>query len=178
MLITTNDLADLPLQGKDRALGRLEALFFDDVTWTARYAAFRFGERSVLMPARRLGRIDRVLGVVTTTLTTDEARRLPAIDAHSEFERDIDHFFEGEAADDDSPEVLQRDEQRELFSSEHLIGATLRATDAAAGTVRDTLVEETSWRVRHLLIETPGLPSPRLVLALAETIVFVSTASN
>ena len=51
-----------------------------------------------------------------------------------------------------------------LRNLDHVLGATLRATDGDIGTVDDVLVDDQRWGVRYMVVETGGWLSSRKVL--------------
>jgi len=138
MLHRERRLKSALVRGTDGDLGVLERLFFDDQQWAIRDLVVSrdksLNDGSVLISAASIQRNWNV-EVLPANLSRNEIRDSPAIDAK-----------------DDMPAVSGADGH--LRATEQIIGFHIKATDGEIGHVDDLLIDEDSWRISYLVVDT------------------------
>jgi sporulation protein YlmC with PRC-barrel domain len=132
MLHRGSRLQGAVVRGTDGDVGKVERLYFDDRQWTISHLAVHPDEapadRSVLISPSSIRRNWNV-ATLPATLTRDDVRDCP---------QDGDITVDGA-------------HERNV---EDIKGFHIQATDGEIGHVDDVLIDEDSWRVRYLLIDT------------------------
>jgi hypothetical protein len=172
----------MDLYASDRRLGRVEQCYFDDQTWALRFLIVRAGSwlagRRVLLPPWSVKSVDWPRRHLTVSLTSDQLRNLPPMHdvapVSHEREREYLRYFDqpsdwtygfGVAVALWELEPAARaaaieDEARGILPSNHLrssadvTGYHIQATDGRGGVLRDFLVDDETWRVRGLVVDT------------------------
>ena len=144
MLHKVKDLQGDTIRADDGELGSVDDLVLDDEGWDVRYLVVN-ARRWV--PGRKVlvspVAIDRPLaeGDIRVDLTREEIRRCPVV----------------------------ADESR-LRTGAEMIGCGIEATDGAVGRVADLLVDDETWAITDVLVDSrPWLPG-RLLLISPEAI--------
>jgi hypothetical protein len=177
MLRSTKGLVGFTISASDGDIGRVEALYFDDHQWTVRYLVvdthrWLTGERVLVSPVcvRRPDWEGRRLPVA---LTQAQVQTSPEVDAHQPITREFEIAFSeyyGIPCYWPSPAARVG----HLRSTEEVRGYRLRATDGAVGHVEDFLVEDLTWRIRYMDVDTRSWWPSKHVLVAPEWIEDVS----
>jgi hypothetical protein len=182
MLRSMKALRGYRVRATDSMVGTVRDFLFDDDAWTVRHMVVDIGSRwfsprQVLVRARFLGAPEWEAGVVPVRLTKAQltgvhppraakpsarerefephsvrARRSPGADEPQGAAR------AGRAAkgDDPSPET-QPDEgasELSLRSGREVVGYRIDAVDGYAGRVQDFIVDDETWIIRYMVIDT------------------------
>jgi len=138
MLRNVKHLRGYALRGSDGFIGRVEDFYFDDDTWAIRYLVVETGTwlsgRKVLISPIALGHAGWMGRQLPVALTRAQLQRSPDIDIAS-------------------LATSSRDECH-LRSSNTVIGHHIEATDGDVGHVEDLLVDDHTWAIRHLIVNT------------------------
>lgn len=145
MLHKIKDLQGDALHAEDGAVGSVDDLYFDDADWDVRYLVVNTrrwipGRRYLVSPIA----IDRECmlprGDIRVELTREQISRCPTVADES------------------------------LHSSVEVIGCGIEARDGAIGSVADLVVDDETWAITDVLVDTrewlPGkllLISPQLI---------------
>lgn len=140
MLHKASRLRGTTVQATDGEVGTLQDLYLDDEQWRVRYLAVKTapgpaGRVVLLTPSTVDGPWNSA--AVPVALTKDQVR-------------------------DNAPDVLPDD--RHLMSSRELNGCHIQATDGEIGHVDDVLLDEQSWHVRYLVLDTSNWIGGRSVV--------------
>ena len=182
MLQTTQALFGTKLAALDGEIGRVKDFYFDDQTWAIRYVVADTGswldDRLVLLSPHAFSRLRAEHGVLPVKLRKAQVEGSPSIEAHKpvsrQFEIEYHHYYGwtaywndgatcglgGEAVtrppDLEKLEVERRHrpDDRHLQSVLAVTGFHLQARDGIAGRVTGFLVDEKSWLIRELAVET------------------------
>lgn len=194
MLRSMRDLKNTRIEATDGDIGHVEEFYFDDEKWAVRYmivdtAAWIFGRKVLISPysVESLDWNDRV----RVNLTKDQIKESPDVDTTAPisrvYEREHNRYYAiphywggtgmwgGEAYPAPAPvgvdlgrETTEAEvsaaENTHLRSSKEVTGYTIRATDDSIGTVDDFMIEEESWAIRYLVVDTGTVFSGRKVL--------------
>ena len=183
MLQNTKDLTGCKLAASDGDIGHIKDFYFDDKSWAVRYVVVDTGSwltgRLVLLAPRAFGRLDLDSKSLGVNLTRKQIEDSPPIESHRPVSRQYEEKYYGYygwpvywdgsgmlgAAGFDvviPPSVPgkgphhghnQRDDIH-LRSAESIVGHHIAASDGAIGSVSSFMVDDKSWAIRELVVET------------------------
>jgi hypothetical protein len=187
MLWRARELLGHAISGTDGALGWIHDVYFDDQHWMVRYLAAETGHwlggRRVLLSPMSVRRIDRVHRWAEVALTRQQVRDSPNVDTHKPVERQhevalleyygvpsywADHRPSGEAAAGAGPD------DRHLHSARVVIGYAVDAVDGEVGYVEDFVVDDLTWTIRYLVLDSRHWWPGRRALLAPEWVGWVS----
>lgn len=190
MLRSVRALIGFNLRATDGRIGEVEDIFFDDLVWAARYLLVQTGnwllQRRVLISPAAAARPDWAAHEIPVDLTRGQVEGSPEIDLDEPVSRQQEivlHDYYGwmpywdglttpnvavahlEAAARE--EQLQRQRQDpHLRSAREVLGYDLQARDGEIGHVDDFLLDEETWALQYLIIDTRDwLPGRRVLIA-------------
>ncbi|MCB8962474.1 MAG: PRC-barrel domain-containing protein [Ardenticatenales bacterium] len=175
-------LRDLPINGTDGEIGKLNALYFDDLSWQIRYLAVDLGnwftEDIVLIIP------DAVIGLgtdqISLGLTRQQIKDSPPLRADQpisrEYEARLYDYYQwrpywypsvlpGEFGGVFAVPPLTRSQQaaevpeaseNHLRSTAEVIGYKAQLTDENTAKVADFIVDRTNWTIAYLVADTGG----------------------
>ncbi len=136
MLHKASKLRGTAVQASDGEVGTVEDVYFDDQLWRVKYLAVKTDGDVILIRPSAVNPPWNT-AAVPVSMTKDEVRR-------------------------SAPEVLPDD--RHLMSSRQLNGCHIEATDGDIGHVDDVLVDEESWNIQYLVLDTSNWIGGRAVV--------------
>ncbi len=182
----------------DGELGSISDFLFDDESWHVRYVVV--GTRSIL-PGRQvlispvsIRRADGITRQVGLTLTREQVRSSPGVDADLPVSRQVEkelasHYdwpvywspydVPAPAFSQPGTGVVERTRQRQaghethaevhsgdvhLRSAREVISYYIKATDGEIGHVEDFIVDDEGWVVRYMVVDTRNWLPGRKVL--------------
>jgi len=183
MYLNSTKIVGHKLATLDGELGRVEDFYFDDKTWAVRYLIAATGTwltgRQVLLSPYAFGRFDQEGEVLPVNLTRQQIERSPGIDRHRPVSRQFEQnyyryygwppYWEGgktwgagdfpvvmRPAPMESPPIYQYDQwdEVELRSMRAVTGYKINTLDGEIGTVSGFIVDDESWIIRDLAVET------------------------
>ena len=183
MLQNTKELYGRKLTATDGEIGHVKDFYFDDKTWVIRYLVADTGSwltgRQVLISPHAFGRVEPEGKSFAVNLTRKQIENSPSIEQHKPVSRqyEIDYYrYYGWPAywtgggmwgfggypmvlppSKDQIEAQQAHHHRDdkhLRSAKALAGYALHASDGEIGSVTGFIVDEKSWAVRQLAVET------------------------
>ncbi|MEO6775903.1 MAG: PRC-barrel domain-containing protein [Kofleriaceae bacterium] len=183
MLRALHDLHGYAIEATDGPIGHVAEVYFDDEQWTIRYLVVKTGSwldtREVLLSPISLGEPRWETRTLTARLTKDKVRHSPSIDLHEPVSRQQEARFNAyygwspywggnglwarwgtpmmmaaPPRPEDRPHVLAHDDDPHLRSSHEVTGYHLHATDAKIGHVVDFIVDDATWAIRYLVVDT------------------------
>ncbi len=182
------------LAASDGDIGHVKDFYFDDKTWAVRYLVADTGSwltrRQVLLTPHAFGHFDQDGKILHVNLTRAQIENSPSIDSHKPVSRqyEIDHYrYYGWPAYWDGPAMWglggypvampaakdDRDGQvhfhhhrddKHLQSTQVVSGYGIEASDGAIGSVTDLMVDDKSWAIRELVVETGHWYSGKQIL--------------
>jgi sporulation protein YlmC with PRC-barrel domain len=193
MLHKASRLRGITVHATDGPIGSVDDVYFDDERWTVRYLVVstgsRLDSRRVLIPPmaadRRWDTVD-----LRVRLTADQVRRSPGALSHRPVSRQeeaelLQHYgypyywggtglwgaygFPAALLAAPRPAAVPvppppSADDRHLRSVTEVIGYHIHATDGEIGHVDDFLIDEESWRVQYLQIDTSNWIGGRAVV--------------
>lgn len=183
MLQHLEELMGKLLVASDGEIGRVEDFYFDDKNWVIRYLVANTGSwltgRQVIIAPHSFGTFDRVGMAMHVSLTKQQIEKSPSIDKHKPVSRQFEieyyqHYglpaywngdamwgfgsypyivplTEGEAA---IPKQVHHREDKHLRSALAVKGYDIQTVDGTIGHVTDFMVDDRSWVIEDLIIET------------------------
>ena len=156
MLRTVSALRGEVILARDGDMGLVVDVYFDDERWRVRYLVVDTGH---VMPEHRVliapGAVlagqpsDKLIRV---RLTRHEIERSPNADSALPVARQFD-----------LPEQRRAAADPHLRSSEFVLGYQIQALDGPAGHLRDFVVDDASWSVERLVVDTGWFGSRVLI---------------
>ena len=172
---SAKDLEGYTVAASDGDIGTVKDYYFDDVSWTVRYLVVDTGEwlpgRRVLLPPPALGQANPAVQKLFVNLTRAQVRNSPDIDTHKpvsrQHEMDLYQYYGwtgywlgdplvAPAAVPLASAVPRSEEQNDphLQSANQVKGYGIHASDGDIGHVDDFLIDDESWEIRYLVVDT------------------------
>lgn len=190
-----NNLVGYTIQAKDGDIGKVCEFYFDDQSWTIRYVVVDTGGwlsgRKVLISPVVFDSPDWESGTFPVNLTKEQVQSSPGIDTDRPVSRQHEtelHGYYGwpvywgsaaafggvqaspllvmETVREDEAPAEEPGSDTHLRSTSEVTGSRIEATDGEIGHVEDFTVEEETWSIRYLLVDTSNwLPGRRVLLS-------------
>jgi uncharacterized protein YrrD len=211
MLNKVKTLTGYKLKGLDGEIGQVKEFYFDDRFWTVRYLVANTGNwltgRQVLISPYALKAINKNEQHIAINLTKKQIEDSPSLETDKPVSRQFENAYYGYFGWptywggpytwgpyphlDHDREIMEASSQSEkqwdpyLRSTHGVSGHHLQATDGEIGHVDDFIIDEETWTIRYLIIDTrnwlPGkkvLVSPKWIerVSWGESKVFVNLA--
>ncbi len=208
MLIKAKTLKGYALHSLDGDIGNAEEFYFDDRHWTIRYLVATTGHwltgRQVLLSPYALGAVSADKQQIAVALTKQQIEGSPDLDTDKPVSRQFEESYYGYYGwpgywggpySWGSYPYIERDSEKwirpsdvekswdvHLRSTHDVSGHHLQATDGEIGHVEDFIVDDATWAIRYLIIDTrnwwPGkkiLVSPQWIqrISWSESKVFI-----
>ncbi len=183
MLHNIQELYGDKLSAIDGEIGKVKDFYFDDNNWVVRYLIADTGNwltgRTVLLSPHSFGNLDQLERTLNIQLTKKQIEKSPSIESHlpvnRQFERDYYAYYGYPAYWDGGgmwgaggyPMILptladvqtshkqfhHRDDKH-LRSTLAVTGYDIQTADGMIGAVSGYMVDEKSWAIRDLVVET------------------------
>jgi len=183
MLQNIKELYGDKLAASDGEIGHVEDFYFDDKTWAVRYLVANTGTwlsgRQVLLSPHAFGRWDRDKKSLLVNLTRKQIENSPSIESHRpvsrQYEEEYYSYYGWPAYWDgggmwgigEYPVVLppptkqeieahlhHRRDDKHLRSTHAVTGYHIQASDGPIGHVTGFMVDDKSWAIRELVVES------------------------
>jgi hypothetical protein len=143
MLWDASAINGYDIEASDGRLGTVSDLLFDDVGWAIRWLVVDTGNwppgRKVLLPPSALKQSDRTLRHFSVKLTMQQVKDSTDVDT----------------------------DQPDLRSIATVTGYHIHATDGEIGHVDDFLVDDASWTIRYVAVDTKNWrPGKKVLISL------------
>jgi hypothetical protein len=185
LLLSARDLLTHRIEARDGTLGKVEDIFFDDLTWQMRYLVANTGgwllKNTVLLSPAAVREVRGLDHRISVDLTRQQIRESPDLETHPPVSRIkearyFDHYrwpyywngtglwgTTGIAYDRPRPDAPPG---VHLKSVQEVRGYHISATDRELGHVVDFLLDERAWQLRYLVVDTRNWwPSPWVLIA-------------
>ncbi len=174
-----HNLIGYSIQATDGEIGKIEDFYFDDETWTIRYAVVQTGtwlsNKKVLISVAAFAGADLNANLFPVNLTMEQVRTSPDIDTDKPVSRQKEallnkhHFWEnywgsgsygGEMSIPNQRPVrikaVDRDpaEDVHLRSIAQVSGYAIHATDGEFGHVNNFIIDDKTWHLVDLVVDT------------------------
>ena len=187
------ELTELTILATDGEIGSVQEVYFDDRNWAVRYLVVKTGgwllSQEVLLAPAAVAEIHDVHRTMKVALTKDQIRRAPPIEAAKPLSREYEeayfrHFQWAPYWEPGSTEwasavpfpetppmpidtTLPADAPKNphLRSSGEITGYNIQAINGPVGHVEDLVVDDDTWTVRYLEVDTRNwLPGKKVLL--------------
>jgi sporulation protein YlmC with PRC-barrel domain len=174
-----NSLIGYSIQATDGKIGEIKDFYFDDETWTIRYLIVKTGSwlsgRKVLISTVALKKSSELNELVPVNLTKEQIQNSPDIDTDKPVSRQKEamlnqhHFwgnywgsgyYGGEMGIGNASPVrikaIDRDpaEDIHLRSIVQVNGYTIHASDGEIGHVSDFILDDETWQLSDIIVDT------------------------
>ena len=183
MLTKAKTLTGYSLQSPDGELGKVKDFYFDDRYWAIRYLVADTGEwlvsRQVLISPHSLAGVFGSERNIATTLTKDQIEHSPTLNRDKpvsrQFEQEFSVFFgspmywgfpnhPGARTGSDEPGKKVNDP--DLRSTNDVSGHHVQASDGEIGHVDDIIIDDETWAIRNLIVDTGDwLPGKKVLIS-------------
>ena len=182
-LQNTKELLGNKLAALDGDIGHVRDFYFDDNIWVIRYAIADTGSwltgRLVLLSPHAFGELDQRERTLHINLRKMQIQDSPPIESHRPVSRqyEVEYFryygwpayWAGDAmwgmggfpvlvppAKDEieAQRIYYHRDDKHLQSTEEVTGYPIQAVDGVIGHVRSFLVDDRSWAIRQMVVET------------------------
>jgi hypothetical protein len=185
-----NDLRSFKIQALDGDLGGVHDFFFDDADWTARYMVVDTGTwlpgRRVLISPVSIGTAHWSNKKIDVRLTKEQVKGSPDADTDMPVSRQLEsqiNAYYGWPMYWQLGGVAVRDSAREgsgvavldaetrtgnihLHSASAVEGYYIHANDGEIGHVEDFLVDDNTWMIRYMVVDTRNwIPGKKVLVA-------------
>ena len=195
MLRSLKDIMNYVLEAKDGDIGRCKDFLFDDQYWAIRYMVADTGKwlpgRKVLLSPIALEEPDAITQRFPVKLTCQQIEESPPLDEHAPVSRQYEmnwldyygwaYYWSGAHLWGPAPypsalytpklreelvEEKPQPEESHLRSVKEVKGYRIEASDGEIGHVDDFIVDDQSWSIRYLVLDTRNwLPGRRVLVA-------------
>ena len=192
MLSKAKTLKGYKLDGRDGEIGKVEEFYFDDRHWTIRYLVADTGSwltsRQVLISPYALLTVNKEEQHITIDLTKKQIEGSPSLNSDKPVSRQFEEayygyygwpmYWDGPYVWGAYPHIMRdRDKLREsisvvkgwdphLRSTRDVSGHYIQATDGEIGHVEDFIIDDETWAIRYLIIDTQNWwPGKKVLLS-------------
>lgn len=165
MLSSMKKFLDFALDASDGEIGSLDEFYFDDTGWGIRYMVLKprkwLSGRKVLISPVSLGKPDFGKRVLPANLSKEQIEASPAVvegkPLTRQDEEKLDSYYKW-------PEYWKEMKKSRLHSSKDVMRYSIVAKDGGIGRVDDFVVDDETWRIRYLVVDT-GLLGKKVPIA-------------
>ena len=178
-----NDLYGNELAALDGEIGHVRDFYFDDNIWVIRYAIADTGDwltgRLVLLSPHAFGKLDQHEKILHINLRKMQIQDSPSIESHKPVSRQYEAeyfryygwpaYWAGDAMwgmggfpvlvppvkdEIETQRVYYHRDDKHLQSAREVTGYPIEAADGTIGHVKGFLVDDRSWAIHELVVET------------------------
>ena len=182
------------IRATDGDLGKVDEFYFDDETWTIRYMVVETGNwlpgRKVLISPVAFGKPELESRMISVNLTCAQVGNSPNIDTdrpiYLQHEAELHEHYQwpwrggyggtfgttplplssDEAFAEQEASASGRRDDPHLRSKRQVISYHIHATDGEIGHVEDFIVDDETWAIRFLVVDTRNwLPGKKVLLS-------------
>ncbi|OGS33324.1 MAG: photosystem reaction center subunit H [Elusimicrobia bacterium RIFOXYB2_FULL_49_7] len=192
MLINAKTLAGYKLDSLDGVIGQVKDFYFDDRYWTVRYLVADTGtwltERQVLLSPYAVKAVITEMRLLVLNLTKKQIEQSPSLECDKPVSQQFEDiyygyygwptYWGGTAMWGDSPLLIQdhqewkkvnRQEKKwdpNLRSMHDASSHHIHALDGEIGHVEDFIIDQESWAIRYIIIDTTNwLPGKKVLVS-------------
>ena len=204
MLSKAKTLKGYKLDSLDGEIGKVKEFYFDDRHWTIRYLVANTGNwlsgRQVLISPHALVAVNREEQHIAIKLTKKQIQDSPSLDSDKPVSQHFEEAYYGyygwptdgggQYAWGSSPYLVPDCEQWEksiqgekargfhLRSTDDVTGHQIQAADGEIGRVADFIIDDETWAIRYLIVDTGNWWLGKKVLVAPQWIERVSWSES
>jgi uncharacterized protein YrrD len=185
MLYAATELTGFKLNSLEGEIGKVSEFYFDDRFWTIRYLVADTGTwltgRMVLISPYALAAVNAEDQNIAVNLTMKRIEESPPLDSDKpvsrQFEADF-HGYYGQTQGGSEPDIVSEEDiwskpnpadhpwDPDLYSMKDVIGHHVQASDEEIGHVEDFIIDDKTWVIRYLVINTRNwLPGKKILVS-------------
>lgn len=165
MLRSMKKFLDFALDATDGEIGSLDGFYFDDRGWEIRYLVMKprkwLSGRKVLISPISLGKPDYEKRILPADMSKEQIEGSPAVSENTPLtrqdEQKLNKYYKW-------PEYWKELEKSRLHASKDVMRYAISAKDGVIGSVDDFIVDDKTWRIRYLVVDT-GLLGKKVPIA-------------
>lgn len=181
MLHNVKTLANYTLRSLDGDMGKVKEFYFDDQYWAIRYLVADTGNwligRKVLISPYALTLVNKEEKHIAISLTKQQIEDSPSISSDKPVSRQFEETVYGyygwpmywggtfrwgmspyiqreQAGFDEKPNTGEKASDSHLRSTHNVSGYHFQATDGEIGHVDDFIIDNETWAIRYLVVDT------------------------
>jgi len=180
MLNKAQTLNGFRLHCLDGEIGKVKELYFDDRYWTIRYLIADTGnwlaDRQVLISPHALTSVNKEKQSIAVDLSKKQIEDSPTVDRDKPVSRQFEDKYYGHFGwpqyyvgpymwgaypyIEHAPKIRRESPQSQkawnpsLRSTNHVSGYHIQATDGEVGHIEDFVVDDETWAIRYLIVDT------------------------
>jgi sporulation protein YlmC with PRC-barrel domain len=162
VLRSVKEMQEYVAAAVDGEIGEVEEFYLDDRYWTIRYLVVGMSNdetyQRVLITPAALGQPDRAEQVLRVALSMEQARNRPDVDSDRPISR------QGRSESGSPEEEPNEPGDPHLRSTKEVIGYHIRARDGEIGHVEDFVVNDETWTIHFVVVDTRNWWPGRKVL--------------
>jgi hypothetical protein len=204
MLKKAKTLIGYKLHSLDGEIGKIKEFYFDDHHWTIRYLVVDTGNwltgRQVLISPYALLDVNKEEEYISINLTKKQIEESPSIDTDKPVSRQFEEvyygyygyplYWEGPYMWGADPYIIRNFEKGKnhlqkknewdpyLRSTLAVTGHDIQATDGEIGHVEDFIIDDETWAIRYLVIDTTNWWAGKKVLVSPHWVESVSWSES
>lgn len=196
MLRSSKSLTGYKIHAKDGDMGKISEFFFDDESWTIRYlvvdtGTWLAGRKVLLSPLFAMGKPDWKSKTFPVDLTKEQVKNSPdvALDKPVSRQHEIElskyygwrpYWSPGVIAgahpvipvtpqtEQEKGDAAEEKGDPHLRSTREVTGYNIHAADGEIGHVEEFIIDDESWIIRYLVVDTRNwLPGRKVVVSPA-----------
>jgi len=174
MLRSLNNLENFKISASDGIIGRVRDFYFDDGRWIIRYLVadtegFWHAPHQVLVSPNAFRQAEWNTREFHLALTVDNVRNSPGVDfakpVSRQLEEDFSQYHGWPTWWSERPGEPDYGDPN-LRSAREVVGYPITATGDGIGHVEDFIVDDETWTIRYLVVDTSNwLPGKKVLLA-------------
>jgi uncharacterized protein YrrD len=192
MLINAKTLITYKLKGNDGEVGNVKDFYFDDNHWTIRYLVADTGtwlaDRKVLISPYALADVDQGRQYINLNLSKDQIESSPSLNTDKPVSKQFEEnyykyygwpFYWGgpdmwgifKSIPRNSKEHAETNTggkpwNPNLRSTHDVAGHTIQASDGTIGHVEDFIIDDETWALRYIIVDTKDwLPGKKVLIS-------------
>lgn len=204
MLNKAKTLNGYKLDSLDGEIGKVKEFYFDDQHWAVRYLVADTGNwlaaRKVLISPYALNHVITSENQISVNLTKQQIEDSPSLDSHKpvslQFEEEFYGYYgwpsywtgtsvwgdysyiERDRANWGQLPKSEKSLDRHLRSTQEVSGYNLQASDGELGHIEDFVIDDETWTIRYLIIDTKNWWPGKKVLVSPQWIDRVSWSES
>jgi hypothetical protein len=191
MLRSAKKIIGYHIQATDEVMGKVDDFLFEDTSWMIRYVVADTGDwlpgRLVVLSPISMGQVDWDNRKLSVMLTRQQIENSPSLAQHQPISRQQEiklheyymwaPYWSQYTTTTQPPvpavAVVQKEvanteesgEESHLHSMREVIGYDIHASDGGIGHVDDFIVDDDTWRIQYMIIDTRNwLPGKHVIL--------------
>lgn len=172
--ITLKQLLGYKISAIDGEIGKVKEFYFDEMSWTIRYIIVETGSlffgRKVMISTQAIIDAQWETEHLLTNMTIQQIETSPKVEDGKQLTRGqeilLNQHYNWKSYWDVSIQKIADGSNSYLFHTNDLTGYQLIASDGQVGSIKDFIVDKTSWKINSIVIDAfKTTPAREIVLS-------------